>query len=150
VKRVTYETMDCGAMPHRWAESQFEISVPARVNGAADRGYMPVEKFLRIIERVEAELPLNGNAVARIHVSFAGQPAALYDIETVEARDGALWIELAPDKTRCKAAERQRASVPGGGRACGADEAEGKEIASGCGCSVGAGAGETAAATCCA
>ena len=30
VKRVGYETMDCGATTHRWAENQFEVWVPAR------------------------------------------------------------------------------------------------------------------------
>ncbi|WP_415908868.1 DUF6428 family protein [Oleiharenicola sp. Vm1] len=28
VKRVAYETMDCGAMTHRWSETQFELWVP--------------------------------------------------------------------------------------------------------------------------
>src|SRR5690349_12378726 len=70
VKRVGYETMDCGAMTHRWSESQFEIWVPSLNAVTAGRGHMPAAKFLRIIERVEAELPLDGEATARIHASF--------------------------------------------------------------------------------
>src|SRR5687767_6889847 len=102
VKRVSYETMDCGALTHRWAESQFEVWVPSGAP-TAGRGHMAAEKFLKIIDRVEAELPLQGETSARIHASFGGQPAALYDIDRVTARDGQLWIELSPDRTRCKA-----------------------------------------------
>lgn len=146
VKRVAFETMDCGAMTHRWSESQFEIWVPSGSKDTANRGHMPAEKFLRIIDRVEAELPLQGDASARIHASFNGQPAALYDVEVATARDGKLWIELSPDRTRCKAAERRSAA---GGAACcgaGAEEPAEKESA-GCGCST-AKAGATATACC--
>lgn len=146
VKRVGYETMDCGAMTHRWSETQFEISVPALEKLVPVRGHMPAEKFLRIIDRVEAGLPLNGEATARIHASFRGQPAALYDVEAFEARDGQLWIELSPDRTRCKAAERRVASATGGG--CGSSAAPGEQEGRGCGC--GTTQKEKAEVACCA
>jgi hypothetical protein len=142
VKRVNYETMDCGAMTHEWAETQFEIWVPAGA-AAGDRGPMAASKFLRIVERVEAKLPLNGAAEARIHASFPGQPAALYDIAAVQAGAQELRIELTPDRTRCKAAERQLATAAG---VAGTENA-GEPAAAGCGCGVPAGAGKT---TCCA
>lgn len=147
VKRVAYETMDCGAMTHRWAESQFELWVPAPATSAPKRGHMPAEKFLRIVDRVEAELPLNGDAVARIHASFNGQPAALFAIEEITAVDGELRIELSPDRTRCKAAEWRVGAVTGGCCGTGADEAEQKEVA-GCGCR--SSAVETEKNACCA
>jgi hypothetical protein len=146
VKRVAYETMDCGAMTHRWAESQFEIWVPEIEKLVPGRGHMPAEKFLRIIDRVEAELPLNGEATARIHASFNGQPAALYDIEAINAREGQLWIELTPDRTRCKAAERRGGSLT----ACcsgGSEETEHAAAGAGCGCGT---AEPAKAAACCA
>ena len=147
VKRVSYETMDCGAMTHRWSESQFEIWVPASADLTPGRGHMPAEKFLKIIDRVESELPLQGDATARIHASFNGQPAALYEIDAVHARDGQLWIELSPDRTRCKAAERRQESAAGG--CCGASSTERDETeASGCGC--GSTKTEGAAVACCA
>jgi hypothetical protein len=146
VKRVSYETMDCGAMLHRWAESQFEIWVPALAGAASDRGHMPAGKFLKIVDRVEAELPLKGEAIARVHASFDGQPAALYDIDAVTPRDGKLWIELSPDRTRCKAAERRGAAATGGCCGSKADESEGQEVVSDCGC--GASKAEAAIACC--
>src|SRR4051812_36555211 len=81
VKRVGYETMDCGAMTHRWSESQFEIWAPSTNAAAPGRSHMPAGKFLRIIDRVAAGVALDGDATARIHASFQGQPAALYDID---------------------------------------------------------------------
>jgi hypothetical protein len=144
VKRVAYETMDCGAMVHQWAESQFEIWVPAATKAGPGRGHMAAEKFLRIIDRVEAELPLNGDAIARIHASFNGEPAALYAIEAISAREGQLWVELSPDRTRCKAAERRAA---GGRRDPAVQEAEAVGAGAGCGCATAAPAG---AAACCA
>lgn len=134
VKRVSYETMDCGAMTHRWSESQFEIWVPPLANSAVGRGHMPAAKFMEIIDRVEAELPLNGEATSRIHASIAGEPAALYDVDAVTAREGKLWIELTGDRTRCKAAERKLGATTGGCCGTGAAEPEEKEAASGCGC----------------
>lgn len=133
VKRVAYETMDCGGMMHRWAETHFEIWVPAVAQRETGRGHMAAAKFLKIIDRVEAELPLNGNTTARIHASFDGKPAALYDIESVKAHDGTLWIELRADRTRCKAAERRLASTTGGCCGSDVDAAEAKETTA-CGC----------------
>ena len=137
VKRVSYETMDCGAMTHRWAESQFEVWVPALAGITPSRDHMLAEKFLKIIDRVESELPLNGDATARIHASFKGQPAALYNIEEVTARDGKLWIELGSDRTRCKAAERRVASATGACCSTAADEPDVEVATAGCGCGTG-------------
>lgn len=131
VKRVAYDTMDCGAQTHRWSETQFEVWVPAGAAAAHDRGHMPAGKFLRIVDRVERELPLHLDAPARIHASLGQGPAALYDVHSVTARDEQLVVDLVPDRTRCKAAERQLAA--GGAACCGPDAAPPADEA-GCGC----------------
>ena len=149
VKRVSYETMDCGAMLHRWAETHFEVWVPALAELTPGRGHMAAGKFLKIVDRVQGELALNAEAPARIHASFAGQPAALYDIEAVTAENGQLRVELKPDRTRCKAAERRVAAATGGccGSATAAPDAE-KSVEAGCGCDDAK--SENAAVACCA
>lgn len=118
VKRVTYQTMDCGALRHDWSENQFELWAPAPAGALPARGHMPADKFLRIVDRVEGELPLAGDALARIHTSFDGQPAALYDVTAITPGADGLWIELAPDRTRCKAAERRGADAAGAACGC--------------------------------
>lgn len=132
VKRVRYETMDCGAQSHEWSETQLELWVPAAPDPA--RTHMLGSKLLQIIDRVERELPLTQDAVVRIHAAFRGQVPALHDVESIAVVDGALSIELAPDRTRCKAAERRAAELQRAGES---DEpfATGATAGStGCGC----------------
>ena len=78
---------------------------------------------------------------------FNGQPAALHDIDSVNAQGGKLWIELSPDKTRCKAAERQVGSAVGACCGVGSDSADEKESP---GCSCGTAQKEEANVACCA
>ena len=116
VKRVAYETMDCGALTHRWAETQFELWTPP-LNGLNPlRGHMPAGKFLAIIDRVEKELPLTGDTEARIHARLGDNPPALWGIELAAPAGGQLVVSLTPDRTRCKAAERSVCNLVG---ACG-------------------------------
>lgn len=152
VKRVAYDTMDCGALTHRWAETQFEIWAPAqREDGRAD--YMAAGKFLRIVDRVEKDLPLTGDAPARIHTDFAGGPAALYDISSLTVADGQLIVELAADRTRCKARERALAANQaldcGEGGSCSTAAPAPAEAAAGCGCGATPSAERHVAAGCC-
>lgn len=153
VKRVAYDTLDCGALTHRWAETQFEIWAPAqRETGRAD--FMAAGKFLRIVDRVEQELPLNGDAPARIHTDFAGGPAALYDVASLTAADGQLIVELAADRTRCKARERavtaNKALDCGEGGSCATPAPAPAEASTGCGCTASPSVDRSVAASCCA
>ena len=148
VKRVAYETMDCGAMTHRWSETQFELWVPPLVGALPGRAAMPAGKFLQIVDRVQDTLPLDGAAVARVHAALGGHPAALYEIAAVTPFDGQLVVELTPDRTRCKAAERRVGAVTGG--CCGLGpppEATAAETAD-CGCGKISPAGSEQSACC--
>jgi hypothetical protein len=146
VKRVAYETMDCGAMRHRWAESQFELWVPAGAALIPGREAMTAAKFLKIVDRVDAALSLAGEAEARVYASFGGQPAALHAIENVTASEGSLRVELEADRARCKAAERRIGALTGG--CCGnAPAVERPKAGAGCGCDA---APAEAATACCA
>lgn len=146
VKRVTYETMDCGAEQHRWSESQFKLWAPATPD-ANRASHMAAGKFLQIVDRVEAELPLSREAEARVFASFDGQPAALYGIEGVVAVNGKLSVLLTPDRTRCKAAERRAAGSTS--TCCGSSEGVAETEASAVGCGCGASTPETNAVACC-
>ena len=113
IKDVAYRTMDCGAALHRWVETQFELWVPpSREEG---RSFMPADKFLRIVNRVQRELPLDGESEARIFVSLGGHPASLHAIDSVAPSGGKLVVTLGTDRARCKAREREAAT----GQGCG-------------------------------
>lgn len=105
VKRVAYETMDCGAMTHAWRESHFELwGLPVPEFRPA---YMAAGKFLAIVGRVEGKLPLHGDATAKIYYGGKDVLAALYAIEGIAVADGRLEVELTVDRTQCKAAQRK-------------------------------------------
>lgn len=105
VKRVAFETMDCGAATHRWQETHFELWVPP-LRGLRPV-HMPAEKFLGIVDRVEAKLPLDGATEAKVFFGEHGQPAVLCAIKEVAPVSGWLEVQLAVEQARCKAAERR-------------------------------------------
>ncbi len=148
VKRVAYETMDCGAKTHRWSETQFEIWVPPLNSFNPWRGYMPAGKILAIIESVERALPLTGDTDARIHTQLGAGAPSLWEIATAAPSGDQLVVSLTPDRTRCKAAERQLGQLTGG--CCGSKPEIVAGADAGCAC---AGAGlapaEKEAAVCC-
>lgn len=134
VKRVAYETMDCGALTHRWTENQFELWAPPLIGALPGRVPMSAGKFLGIIERVAKENPLDDQAEARIHAVLGDHPAALYDIGTATPSEGRLWVELTPDRTRCKAVERRVSVLTGGCCGIGTTTASSAPVAADCGC----------------
>lgn len=149
VMRVAYDTMDCGGQTHRWSETQLELWVPPLAGILPARGHMPAAKFLAIIDRVEATLPLAGEAPVRIHAALDTQPPSLFDVVAVTPGEGRLWIDLTPDRTRCKAAERSLAAVTGG--CCQpALDASASTPAAGAACGCGQPAGKPEPAVCCA
>lgn len=105
VKRVGFETMDCGAMTHAWKETHFELwSSPLPEICPA---FMAAEKFLNMVGRVGAQLPLDGDSEAKIYFGDRNAPAALYSVERVVIADGRLEVALTAEQTQCKAATRQ-------------------------------------------
>lgn len=127
VKRVGYETMDCGAMTHRWSETQFELWVPPLASPLPGRPHMAADKFLSIVGRVETVLPLDGESAARVFAALGDQGASLYDITSAAPSDGRLHVRLSPLHARCKAAERRDASLTAG--CCGGAASSGREAA---------------------
>lgn len=137
VKRVAYDTMDCGAAVHHWNETQVEIWAPPLVGALPGRTGMTAGKFLGILDRTAEARPFDGDTEVRFHTVLGRHPAALYDVDTVAPSAGRLWIELTADRTRCKAAERKVGTLVGG--CCGiGEDAQGSPTAEaeGCGCST--------------
>jgi hypothetical protein len=102
--------MDCGAMAHKWTETQFELWVADSAEEAESRGHMQASTFLRIVARVQKEVALDENGEARIFASFGQFPASLYTIAGVSVENNQLVVELSPDRTRCRARERREAA----------------------------------------
>lgn len=133
VKRVSFETMDCGGELHDWTEMQFELWVPGLTASDENRVPMVAAKFLKIVERVDAPLPLVPDAPVRIVAEFGKAPAAVYDVAHIRTSRGHLEVELTAPRTRCKAAERRAALASGDSFAN--DLVGVQETGGGCGCS---------------
>jgi hypothetical protein len=118
VKEVAYRTMDCGAATHRWTENHFEVWVPASAEDADGRGHMAADKFLRIVDRVQQDLPLQGEAEAKVFAGIGAHPAAVFSVAAIERHGDRLVVSLEADQPRCKARERQARAGQGCG--CGA------------------------------
>lgn len=133
VKRVGFETVDCGGMRHEWRETHFEIWVPPSREPSG--GPMAAAKFLQIVERVEADLPLTGDAPVRIFAAFSGGPGATYEVAAIRAVNGHIQVELTPQPTRCKSAERRAALAE---RGCCVEETRvtASQASESCGCTT--------------
>lgn len=142
VKRVAFETMDCGAMTHRWRETHFELwTSPLPEIRLA---YMAAGKFLSIVGRVEEKLPLDGETEAKIYFGDGNSFAALYSVDAVAVAHDRLEVRLTADKTQCKAATRRLNGLVASVTSCcsGAEKADGAVAAGGC-CGVTERSGKT-------
>ena len=132
VKRVAFETMDCGAMTHRWRETHFELwtSPLPEIRPA----YMAAGKFLGIVGRVEEKLPLDGETEAKIYFGDGDSLAALYSVDALTVAHDRLEVRLAADKTQCKAAQRRLKGLVSSVASCctGAAKEDGAAETSGC------------------
>lgn len=139
VRRTTIESMDCGAVTHRWAENHFELWQPAGGREPGREEFMTAGQFRRIAARVEREVDLDGEAEAKVYAGDGDPGAVVYSVERVEPVDGRLVVRLGADGSRCKARERAQTAAAAD---CGGAPAAG----SGCG---GAGATPTREVACC-
>jgi hypothetical protein len=132
VKRVAFETMDCGAMMHRWRETHFELwtSPLPEIRPA----FMAADKFLSIVGRVEEKLPLEGGTEAKIYFGDGDSLAALYSVDAVTVAHDRLEVRLSADKTQCKAATRRIKGLVSAVTSCcsGAKQEDGAAETGGC------------------
>lgn len=133
IKRLAVESMDCGAATHRWQENHFEIwNPPGRENGRAD--FMAAGKFLRIVDLVQQQVVLDGEAEAKIYAGDRQTGAVVHAIDRLELAGGRLVVRLEAEATRCKARERQLGgAVAAAVGCCSGEDVSGADDA-GCGC----------------
>ncbi|MBI3887324.1 MAG: hypothetical protein HY302_16585 [Opitutae bacterium] len=132
VKRVAFESMDCGARAHRWRETHFELRGADRPENRP--AAMAAGKFLSIVGRVEEKLPLDGEAAAKVCFGDGDSAAALYSVDGIAVAPDRLEVRLAADRTQCKAATRRdEGSVAGvSPGCCGAERNDGAAETGGC------------------
>ena len=73
VRAANVRAVDCGAQEDAWAETVVQLWVPEGAEGA----FMSAQKFLDILERVTANVPVTENADVRVEYGDAGAPLLL-------------------------------------------------------------------------
>ena len=102
VRAVNVRAVDCGAQEDAWAETVVQLWVP---EGAEDTS-MSAQKFLNILERVTANVPVTGTADVRVEYGDAGAPAVAYHVEGIGIGAGEVVVRLRSPYVTCKARDR--------------------------------------------
>jgi hypothetical protein len=103
VKTAAFEALDCGANYERWQETFIQLwDIPPE----AERGFMPVSKFLAIIGKVAERVPLDAEAKVTFEVSDGKQAMALYRASGLEVAENLVRVELTPRPASCKPRDR--------------------------------------------
>ncbi len=109
VKAGSFVTLDCGGNPDAWLETVLQVEdLPA---SAEQPGHMAVGKFLGIIAKVAARVPLNDTARLTFEVGPPAQPMQIFDVEALEVDGETARLRLQPRAAICKPRHRAQAQV---------------------------------------
>ena len=117
IKQAPVTSVDCGGKMNAWTEVIVQLWEPEAQQ--TDRA-MPVHKVLKIVNLVEASLDLHPNAVVKIEFGNSRFDTRQMYPGDITANGENLVVNLQPDATQCKAADR--------GQTCGTPKAKTLEI----------------------
>ena len=106
LKAARFDTVDCGGQINRWQETIVQLWVPSN----ADYEYMTAAKFLKILDKVRAMIPLDLEAEIRVEYGDENFFPSTYQIRSVAHDRDATRVLLEPPATTCKARDRRAAS----------------------------------------
>jgi hypothetical protein len=122
VKTAAFEALDCGANYESWQETFIQLwDIPAK----DERGFMPVSKFLAIIGKVAAKVPLDTDAKVTFEISDGKRAMALYRASGIETADDVIRVELTQRPASCKPRDRWLETQEGS-QSCGSPKPAGK------------------------
>jgi hypothetical protein len=115
VKSGAFQALDCGANYESWHETFIQLwDIPSE-----DCRFMPVAKFLAIIGKVTAKVPLDPEAKVTFEVSDGKKAIALYRASSFEVQGDVIRVGLSQQPASCKPRDRWLDTQPTPG-ACGA------------------------------
>ena len=103
VKSATIDALDCGANGESWRETVIQLW---DVAGDGGEQFMPVGKFLAIMQKAAARLPLDGDARLNFEVSDGIRAVQLYRAESVQVDGDIVRVALAQRPATCKPRDR--------------------------------------------
>lgn len=105
IKAAHFDTVDCGGETNRWNEAIVQLWVPED----EDDSYMTAQKFLKIFDKVSAQVPIDNDAELRIEYGDGNMFPSVYHVQSMTYAAGELHVLLEAPATTCKARDRRRA-----------------------------------------
>ncbi len=109
VKSGRFDALDCGANPKSWHETFIQLwDVPAETG----RTFMPVWKFLAIMQKVADAVPFDREAKLTFEVSDPASAMRLFGVESVEIEGETVHVSLKRRPASCKPRDRWLEQAP--------------------------------------
>ena len=103
VKDGTFTGLDCGANPEAWRETFIQLwDVPADDG----RSFMPVSRFLAIMQKVNDSFPLDPGAKLTFEVSDGHGAIQLFRADAIDVAADAVRVTLSRRPASCKPRDR--------------------------------------------
>jgi len=99
IKASTFRSLDCGANPQHWHETIVQLW---DVADHAERGYMPVDTFIHIWDKVNRDVGLDGDAEVKFEWGGTGTPAIQYTLASIHEAGPVVILSLEPVRATCK------------------------------------------------
>ncbi len=122
VKTAVFETVDCGAMTHRWTETILQLWLSGDPD--SERA-MEAGKVAKILDKVSRQIRVNPDAELRVEYGNDAFPPVVFHIGKVDVQDQEIVVFLRPPVLQCKLEER-------GGSCTGPEESTKKEKGGSC------------------
>jgi len=121
VKTAIFETVDCGAMAHRWTETILQLWLSADPD--AERA-MEAGKVASILDIVSRKIRVNPGAELKVEYGNEAFPPVVFHVDGIEEGKDELVVSLRPPVLQCKLEER--------GGSCARPESAAKADEKGC------------------
>lgn len=128
VKAGTFASLDCGANPESWRETVIQLW---DIAGEAGSTHMPAGKFLAILRKVAAKVPLDGQARLTFEVSDGGSAMQLYAASAVRPDGEVVRVSLTHRPAICKPRDRFWLEQTAKASSCGSTDGD---TVKACGC----------------
>ena len=103
VKSGRFQALDCGAQYESWHETFIQLwDIPQE----DERRYMPVSKFLAIIDKVASVVPIEPQAKVTFEVSDGIKAMALYRASSITVDGDIVRVDLSQRPASCKPRDR--------------------------------------------
>ncbi len=101
IKKVHFDTVDCGGNPNEWHETQIQIW--ENPNEKSKTNFMTTTKILTIFKQVDSIKLLNFDTELKVEFGNENFHTAVMKIKAIIETERQLIVQLFEEKTLCKA-----------------------------------------------